>query len=161
MAMNRAERRAQEKLVRSFRTKPLKHRRVGTNTPMLHEVNMVFGPVESFLAQLATGEVNALPSGEIIFSDYQGETYEAVPAVRGFAGALKRVCSHFNLTISDAPVVKLCNRLDACMPITPADVEAARVEVAKFREAYRKMDLVVVKGLVTTELIAIELEQRT
>lgn len=157
--MNRAMRRQAEKISRT-QAKPARARfRPSSNVAMLHEIEMVFGPIEIFLEQLSTGEVQALGTGEIIFRDPRGEVYEAVPAVRGFAAALTRICTHFGLPISDKPVIKLCNRLEACMPINPNDVEAAKAEIAKFRQAYRKMDLSVIKGLVTTELISIELDR--
>lgn len=158
--MNRAMRREAERFAKLSSRPQRKRHTVQNNVPLLHEVEMVFGPIEAFLDQLATGEVTALASGEIIFSSPQGETYEAVPAVRGFSGALKRICGHFALPITDAPLVRLCNRLEACMPITPKDVYEARIQVEMFRQVYRKMDVSVVKGLVTTEMIAIELQQK-
>lgn len=155
--MNREMRRAQAK------AKPPQGRKMRVyarlNRPMPHEVHMVFEPIESFLRELATGEVKCAANGAAIFLHPEGEAYEAVPAVRGFMAAMQRILDHYQLEIDLAPVLKLCNKLDACMPITPDHLRQCEQVMAACRKAYSQMDVYQVKALVNTELIAHEFEQ--
>ena len=120
---------------------------------------MVFEPIESFFRELASGEVKCAPNGAAIFIHPEGEAYEATPAVRGFVAALYRILDHYQVRIDLMPVLKLCNKLDACMPITPEQVTQCQEIILLCRKAYSKTDAYVVKGLVNTELIAHEFEK--
>lgn len=155
--MNRQMRRAQAK------AKPNQGRRMRIysrlNRPMPHEVHMVFEPIEAFLRELASGEVKVAANGAVIFVHPEGEAYEAVPAVRGFMAAMYRILDYYQVHIDLMPVLKLCNKLDASMPITPEHVALCQQIITLCRKAYSQMDAYQVKSLVNTELIAHEFEQ--
>lgn len=125
--------------------------------PRLHEIDFVFSPVERAFSQLASGEIDSV-QGRPCFVDQEGVMYELAPALRGFASALHRISAAHSLDIDFAPVLKLCNRLDASMPITPELVAQCSAIITRFRVAYQKMDMYKVGSLVNTELIALEME---
>lgn len=129
------------------------------NRPMPHEVHMVFEPIESFFRELSSGEVKCAANGAAIFIHPEGEAYEATPAVRGFIAAPYRILDHYQVRIDLMPVLKLCNKLDACMPITPEQVAQCQEIILACRKTYSKTDAYVVKGLVNTELIAHEFKK--
>jgi hypothetical protein len=126
--------------------------------PLLHEVHMVFAPVDRLFEQLASGWVDS-EKGRPVFEDSEGVLYEATPAVRGLVSALNRILLHHKINLDLDPVLKLCNKLDANMPITPEHVNTCKALIDQCRAAYRNMDMYVVKSLVNTELIALELEK--
>lgn len=127
--------------------------------PLLHEVNMVFAPIDAFLRQLATGVVACAETGEPVFSDMEGDLYQATPAVRGFVSAFERILNYYGLDIDTGPIVKLCNKLDAGMPITEGAVQHCQAIIDRCRAAYREMDMYQVKSLVNTELIDLEFKR--
>lgn len=127
--------------------------------PMLHEADQVFGPIDAFLKQLQSGVVDAA-AGRAVFKDTEGHWYEATPAVRGFVSAFERILTHYQIELNLEPVLKLCNKLDAGMPLTLAHIAQCTSLIDQCRRAYMGMDVFVVKGIVNTELIALELEQR-
>lgn len=120
---------------------------------------MVFGPIEQFLKVLKTGVVDSEKNGIITFEDYHKERYAAIPAVRVFVGALERLCGGFNIKMSFDHIKKMCNRLDACMPITKKEVEESIESIKNMKKAYMHMDVFKVEALVKTELISLEVER--
>lgn len=132
---------------------------VTSNRPMLHEVDMVFGPIDTFIERLATGEVECDAKGRIFFRDPRGEAYEAIPAVRGFLSVWQRLNDRYDLGMDFEQATKLCNRLEAHMPIQFNEVVSLRNLIDQCRKHYMKMDVLEVKSVVNTELIAIELQQ--
>ncbi len=129
------------------------------NRPMLHEVDQVFAPIDAFLRQLITGFVYCTEAGAPVFSDMEGDLYEATPAVRGFVSAFDRITAHYQIEIDLTPIIKLCNKLDAGMPVNEAHVDLCRSLIDQCRTAYRNMDVYQVKSLVNTELIDLEFKR--
>lgn len=160
--MNREQRRYEERAKkRASKVAKLKANAYrNSNRPMLHEVQMVFGPAEAFLDELATGWVSCVATGEPVFKECDGNLYEAIPAMRGLVDAMERICRHYAVDLDFSPAVKLCNKLEASMPVMPENVAAARAVFDLAKAYYRKMDAYVVRGLVNTELLAYEFEKR-
>lgn len=131
------------------------------NRPLPHEVNMVFAPIDTFLRKLATGFIECADNGAPIFDDVEGHAYEATPAVRGFVSAFNRILDHYSIEIDNTPIVRLCNKLDAGMPITEGAVQHCQAIIDRCRAAYRNMDVYQVKSLVNTELIDLEFKRLT
>lgn len=128
--------------------------------PLLHEVNMVFAPIDGFMRQLECGEVYATSKGVIIYQDHEGECYEAIPAVRGFVEVMQKSFLHYGLELDFDPIIKLANRLEASMPITPEHVNQGKEIIQKCRDAYRKMDCTVVGSIVKTIQIRIKINEQ-
>jgi hypothetical protein len=129
------------------------------NRPLPHEVNMVFAPIDAFLRKLATGVIECAQNGAPIFDDVEGQAYEATPAVRGFVSAFNRILDHYGFEIDTTPIIRLCNKLDANMPINEMVVAHCQGIVDRCRMAYRTMDMYQVKALVNTELIDLEFKR--
>lgn len=155
--MNRQMRRLSLKI---SSTKPPRTTRF-TNRPMLHEVHMAFGPVESFLDQLESGYVDCEDTtGAPVIRAFDGDVYVAVPAMRVLISSLQRITNHYRMDVDFGPAIKLCNKLEANMPLTLINVQQAQSVIQLCKAAYRKMDAYVVKDLVNTELIQLELEKK-
>ncbi len=147
--MNRQMRR---EAARAAKRPPIQIKKWSANKPMLHEVEMVFGPVDSLLNELSTGFVNSV-QGKPVFKDYEGVYYEAAPALSGLISAMERIFNHYKLHIDLQHLNRLCNRLDAGMPINVELITHCQHTIALCKSAYRKMDVYNVKSIVNTELI--------
>lgn len=154
--MNRQIRRAQAKAKSAKAPRIARHQ---LRRPLPHEVDLVFADIDRFFRLLSDGLVDVDQRGVLVQQSLEGERYETIPAVLGFTSVWRRISNNFNLNIDVSPIEKLCKRLEACMPITPGEVEHSMAIILAMRRAYSKLDLYEVKSVVNTELIALELSQ--
>lgn len=158
--MNRQQRRSEERQIRRFKTsaalKVQAYR--ASNRPMLHEVHSVFDPVEQLLKELGTGMVSCDERGVPIIKPVVGQYCQAAPALLPLINALSAACAHYQIEIDFSPAIKLTNRLDCGMPITPELVGQAKAVFRLAKQAYMRMDACVVKSFSITEQIKIAVE---
>ncbi len=133
--------------------------------PMLHEVHMVFGPVEAWLDELSTGFANYSLNHETrrmepIFRAPEGDMYAALPAVRGLISTFIRLMADHGMQVDFSPAVRLLNKLEADMPINQGNIDEAAAVFRFCKDAYRRMDVFRVRQIVNTELIAYEFEKK-
>jgi hypothetical protein len=160
--MNRELRRAAERATKKLRPQALKRtsKAPQVNKPTFVEMMLAFRPIEDVLRTLTQGEVECMPNGTPIHTDLaENEAYQITPAMRGWVAAMERIHAHHGQNLDFGPLVRLCNKLDACMPITKANVDECKRIVATSKAAYRDMDIYTVKSLVKTEMIAFEFER--
>lgn len=156
--MNREQRRAMA------RAKPVNPREkrlswARPRRPMLHEVELVYGPIDAFLDQLSHGEIDCTDTGVAIFRDREGHFYEAVPALEGFAEVWQVLSDRHGLSIDLTPLSQLAKRLKYSMPCDPDFVAQVARCVDLTRQAYMRMDVYDTKSVVRTQQIRIEMEE--
>lgn len=159
--MNRELRRAAEKLKKQA---PLHAPKAGQqprkNKPTFVEQMLAYHPIESVLKQLASGEIECTRDGTPIHEDIgDGTAYQVTPAMRGWVSTMERIHAHYNHPVDFTALIRLCNKLDAGMPITQHNLAECIELVATSKAAYKNMDVYEVKSLVNTEMIAFEFER--
>jgi hypothetical protein len=128
-------------------------------TPLLHEVDQVFAPIDRFIDQLKAGEVYCDSTGCTLFQDNEGNLYEAGPAVLGFAEVWEKLAQKFALNVDTVTLYQWANRLKYNMPIDPVFVAQLERSIDGIRSAYRSMDVFQTKSVVRTEEIRIKCEE--
>lgn len=115
---------------------------VGQRTPMLHEVKRAFDPLDGLLEQLATGEVECYRGLPVLWDKEDKAYYEAVPALRSFVVAFDMILADHHMNVDSSPLIRLCNKLEAGMPITTDLLDLCVHVTNLYRTAYRKVDAV-------------------
>ena len=118
------------------------------------QVDGWFLPIRRALNEMLTGEVDSI-RGYAVTRLHNGDEYERVDwCMAGFVGVLSRIFPELDLS----PMTKLQRLLAAGTPIHAADVHKALALLKSLETPLIKEDWHRVKSFLTTEMIAIELQ---
>ena len=118
------------------------------------QVDGWFLPIRRALNEMLTGEVDAI-RGYAVTRLHNGDEYERVDwCMAGFVGVLSRIFPAIDLS----PMTKLQRMLAAGTPIHAEDVHKALALLKSLETPLIKEDWHRVKSCLTTEMIAIELQ---
>jgi len=150
--INRAQRRAmlRNKQKLSERLVPL---------PALLDEFTIFDMPQTIMEKLRNGEIEAY-QGRPVFRDNTGTLCEICPALSGWIFTWQRINDELGLNINLEPLGKLHNKLQADMPLQPADVDAADATLKIMRQVFRASDRNRIASIAKTAQIAILIEER-
>ena len=118
------------------------------------QVDGWFLPIRRALNEMLTGEVDSI-RGYAVTRLHHGDEYERVDyCIAGFVGVLSRIFPDLDLS----PMTKLQRLLASGTPIHAADVHKALALLKSPETPLIKEDWHRVKSCLTTEMIAIELQ---
>ena len=118
------------------------------------QVDGWFLPIRRALNEMLTGEVDAI-RGYAVTRLHNGDEYERVDyCLAGFVGVLSRIFPDIDLS----PMTKLQRLLASGTPIHAADVHKALALLKSLETPLVKEDWHRIKACLTTEMIAIELQ---
>ncbi|MEN7527003.1 hypothetical protein [Cupriavidus sp. DL-D2] len=125
-------------------------------------VAAVFGPLEAVIAQIEqTGTVTANAQGMPIFKDgNDGCWYATVPAIEGIVDAYHTHQVRCGRTMPLDRLRQFARKLEYSSPLTLADCEAVREDIAVLRRETMSMRIDYASSLVTTTQIKIELQEQ-
>lgn len=155
--MNRAQRRQAE---RTNRHPQHQTRRKPITKPWLHEVHLVFDPIDAVFDELRRGEVKCDGKGVPIFRGFDGVWYELAPALDGWADTWAGIARKRGLELDAEPLAKLSRKLGYGVILTPADVEAAYAVIERCRRIVMGADVYQLKADVRTQEIRMAMEDR-
>ncbi|RQS39790.1 hypothetical protein [Burkholderia sp. Bp8990] len=142
------------RVVRAQREQP-----PGRVVPTPDEVDIVFGPVEQFLEQLAEGEydVGTVDGREFpVMRDRDGELIEAIPNLAGWADYWQALGENIGRPVDVEPFACLIEELQAGKPEYQTIVKA-KESCFCMRIIYRSIDVSVTRSQAITQQIKIEL----
>ena len=116
------------------------------------KVSRTFGPLYALVAQLETGEVDAVRGHPVI--EAWGEYMRVDQVLAEVRRCFDRIAPHADWRAFDA----VGKRLGNGVPITEDDVETLRNTIKQAEAVYRTTPLDYLKAMIRTELIAIELD---
>ena len=118
------------------------------------QVDGWFHPIRRALNEMLTGEVDSI-RGYAVTRLHHGDEYERVDfCIAGFVGVLSRIFPELDLL----PMTKLQRLLAAGTPIHAEDVHKALALLKSLETPMIKQDWHAIKAALTTEMIAIELQ---
>ena len=150
--MNRAQRRQSIKLRSRYVQK-----RNRIIKPWLHEIHLVFAPIDAVFDQLKSGEILCDDKGVPIFKDFEGQLYELCPAIEGWIETWEALSRNFRFHLDLEPLKKLNKKLEYGVILNEKDVEDGYSVINRCRELFRNMDVHAVKSVVRTQEIKIEM----
>ena len=118
------------------------------------QVDGWFLPIRAALNEMLSGEVDSI-RGYAVTRLHHGDEYERVDfCIAGFVGVLSRIFPDLDLS----PMTKLQRLLASGTPIHAADVHKALALLKSLETPLIKEDWHRIKACLTTEMIAIELQ---
>ena len=118
------------------------------------QVDGWFLPIRAALNEMLSGEVDSI-RGYAVTRLHHGDEYERVDyCLAGFVGVLSRIFPELDLS----PMTKLQRLLAAGTPIHAEDVHKALALLKSLETPLIKQDWHAIKDALTTEMIAIELQ---
>lgn len=118
------------------------------------QVDGWFLPIRRALNEMLSGEVDSV-RGYAVTRLHNGDEYERVDfCIAGFVGVLLRIFPAIDLS----PMTKMQRLLAAGTPIHAADVHKAMALLKSLETPLIKQDWHAIKAALTTEMIAIELQ---
>lgn len=130
-----------------------------SSNPVL--VSYIMAPIDDMISELETrGTLSVSEKGEAVFSDMlYGETYNLVPAARGFLDVFGVIEKRKGISIGLEPVRQLINRIHYLSPVTQRELDAAKAGVERMRAALRLLSVAEADDIVVTTLIKQENER--
>lgn len=110
--------------------------------PMLFKMQYVLGPLESIIDGIErTGTVDTEAGGTPIFQPYGEKTWCAsVPAIIGIVDFFDMWATRHNHPLNLEGLRQLAKRLEYAMPLTQANIDAARAVMTVLRRIAPRLD---------------------
>ena len=113
--------------------KPFKHQI--TRLPKILTCQRDFYQIDAFMDMVENDAVNEV-QGEIVMLTFDKEWYQVLPALDGWMECFSNLAKAMHVNYDDAPMRKMCARLNAVMPLSLKTVQEVKAVINAQRKLY-------------------------